>query len=115
MGWIKRISRRMFGGNPLHEAAGATLVPQHLAAAAPVVGLPGKDGFFQSVAVHVTQHQHLAAAGIGRHAGDESVAIKLWGQIMPFLDLLDRCTWRETEGVSGSRALIGWIAHEFSP
>ncbi|MBM3647790.1 MAG: phage portal protein [Alphaproteobacteria bacterium] len=23
MGWLKRISRRMFGGNPLHEAAGA--------------------------------------------------------------------------------------------
>ena len=23
MGWIKRISRRLFGGNPLHEAAGA--------------------------------------------------------------------------------------------
>ena len=23
MGWIRRISRRMFGGNPLHEAAGA--------------------------------------------------------------------------------------------
>ena len=23
MGWLKRVSRRMFGGNPLHEAAGA--------------------------------------------------------------------------------------------
>jgi len=23
MGWLKRISRRMFGGNPLHEAAGS--------------------------------------------------------------------------------------------
>ena len=44
----------------LHEAAGGSLVPEHLAAAAPVMGLAGFQGLVPGGLIDVGQHQHLA-------------------------------------------------------
>ncbi len=73
----------------LDEAAGRTLVPQHAAAATPVVRLAAGNGFFQRLGVHVAVHQQLAAGVIGGYAGDQAVAVEFWCEFAPFFDLLD--------------------------
>src|SRR3546814_2222574 len=67
--------------------SGGTLVPQHLAAAAPVMRLAGCDGAGQRLGIHVAEHQHLAAVGIGGHAGQQAFSIELRREVAAFLDL----------------------------
>jgi len=49
----------------------------------------GQYGAFQRFTVHVAEHQHLTAGGIGGHASDQPIAIKPGRQIVTFFDLLD--------------------------
>ena len=73
----------------LHEAAGCALVPEHLAAAAPVMGLAGADGFLQRFLVHIAHHQHFAAVGGGGDADDQAVAVEFRGKVIAFFDLFN--------------------------
>src|SRR5690606_33402348 len=71
----------------LHEARGGALVPQHLAAAAVIMGLAGLDGAPQGFLVHVAQHQHFAAVGVRGDTGQQAVGVEFRRQLVAFLDL----------------------------
>src|SRR5215470_14950328 len=81
----------------LRVAGRFTLAPERAARAAEIPGLAARDGSLQGVRVHVGDHQHLARAGIGRHAGEEPVGIELRRQRAALLDLLGRAARGEWE------------------
>ena len=47
----------------------------------------------QRLGVHVRDHQHVARARIGRHAGDEPVGVEFGRKRATLLDLLGRAAW----------------------
>src|SRR5690606_12703761 len=73
----------------LHEPARRALVPQRLAAAAPVVRLAGLDRETQRLGVHVAVHQQLARPIVRRHGRDQAALSEFRRELGAFLDLLD--------------------------
>ena len=76
----------------LNQAACRTLVPETLAASAPIVCLTGHDGLCQRLLVHVSQHQYITGSVVRRNAGEETVAVESWCQDEAFFYLFDRRT-----------------------
>src|SRR5262245_53961629 len=59
----------------LHVAGGLALAPERAARAAEIPGLAGRDGALERLRIHVRDHEHVARACVGRHAGDEAVGV----------------------------------------
>src|ERR1700712_3841026 len=78
---------------PLDVAGGFALAPQRLAGPAEVPCFSGRDGLAQGLVIHVGHHQHLAAAGVGGDAGDETGSVIAGLEAQPLLDVVDfrRC------------------------
>ena len=81
----------------LGQAAGRTLVPQFLAAAAPVDCLAEPYGLLQGLLVHEGDHQHIAGLVIHRHRRHQAVLIELGGQLKPFFQLFFASARRECD------------------
>ena len=71
----------------LHMAGAFALVPQFVARAGPVDGLPQLDGFRQCLAVHPGEHQDALALGI---LGDDRHKAIVRLDISDFLNLLNK-------------------------
>ena len=87
----------------LDEAAGRALVPQALAAAAPIERFAVLDGFRQCLGIHVGVHQHLARLGGGGDHRYQSVGIEFGRELRAFLDLFDADALAERGLVSRRR------------
>ena len=95
----------------LHQAAGGPLVPEHLPAAAEVVGLARLNRPGERFAVHHRHHQHLARVVVGGDAGNESLGIEFGGENVPLLDLFD-CLPAPEERIG---IVCRWQTHCLSP
>ena len=60
----------------LNVARGCALVPKFLARSAPVVGLAGRQGLLDRLAVHPGQHQNRAVEIVLGHGCDEAAIVK---------------------------------------
>src|ERR1700689_3204954 len=60
----------------LHMARAFALAPELLARARPVADAAGLERLLDRFAIHPGQHQHLAAVGLLRPRGDETLAIE---------------------------------------
>lgn len=63
--------------------------------------------FFQCFPVHVAQHQHFAAGGVGGDAGDQAVLVELRCQLLAFFHLFDG----QARGEQRFAAWRGWVCH----
>src|SRR5262245_44621455 len=88
----------------LHVAGTLALAPERPARAAEVPGLPGRDGALERLRVHVRNHEHVARARVGRHAGDEAFGIEFGRERAVFFDLFRRAGLREDGGRVGHGA-----------
>ena len=61
------------GKHFLYVPGRAALVPEFLAAAAPVMGLAGFQGTFPGFFIHIGQHEHFARGRVLRDGGDQSL------------------------------------------
>src|SRR6202167_5272392 len=96
------------------DMAGAfAFSPQRMAGAAEVPGFPAGDGLAQGFIVHMRDHQHLAGAGVGRHAGHEPRRVEPGLEPKPFLDVIDRNV-TDGCGYGHDQSLVisseGWLA-----
>src|SRR5262245_25646284 len=85
----------------LHVAGALPLAPERPARAAEVPGLPGRDRPLKRLRVHVRDHEHLARARVGGHAGDEAVGIEFGRERAAFFDLFGRAGLGEYGGRVG--------------
>ena len=79
----------------MHEAAGAALVPERLAAAAEIVCLTRFNGAGEGFGIHVAHHQQLATDKIRGDRGQQALRVKFRRELPAFLDLLDRAALGE--------------------
>src|SRR3569623_1608 len=73
--------------NALDMTRRLTFAPQLLARAAEVPGVAGLDGPAQRLIVHVGDHQHVARAGVGRHAGHKPGRVEARSERKPLFKL----------------------------
>ena len=74
--------------NFLYLAAGRTLMPQLMAAPAPVPSLACADGMRQSVGAHPGKHQDVAGLMVLGYGRDQSVRIETRRKDAPFFKFL---------------------------
>src|SRR5262245_29804830 len=89
----------------LHVAGALALAPERPPRAAEVPGLPGRDGPLERLRIHVRDHEHLARARVGRHAGDETVGVEFGREGEAFFDLFGRAGLGEYGGWVGQYCL----------
>ena len=96
------------------------LSPQRVAGAAEVPGLATGDGLAQGLVVHMRDHQHVAGAGVGRHAGHEAGRVEFGLKRQPFLEVVDSCGCRHGQssqilGEASASALAPWTGNAPAP
>src|ERR1700722_2948195 len=88
------------------DMAGAfALSPKRVTGATEIPGFPISDSLAQGFVVHMRDHQHLAGAGIGRHAGHEARCVEFGLEGQPFLDVIDH-TVIDRSGCGHGQSLV---------